>query len=119
LSTSGTFDLKLQLQTIVNMRTFTSLALFALATLVTADPIDHKKHAAEGRGFRGLWKIPGHGMEKPPIMGNATFRQLIDHKRPELGTFEQTYWYSNQFWKGPGSPVVVRYESSSRFPIRG
>jgi hypothetical protein len=40
-------------------------------------------------------------------VSNATFRQLIDHKRPELGTFEQAYWYSTEFWKGPGSPVVV------------
>ena len=37
----------------------------------------------------------------------ATFTQLIDHDNPDLGTFEQLYYYSDEFWKGPGSPVVL------------
>ncbi|KAF3923204.1 hypothetical protein ABW20_dc0109930 [Dactylellina cionopaga] len=37
---------------------------------------------------------------------NATFTQLIDHSNPDLGTFEQFYYYGTQYWKGPGSPVV-------------
>ena len=43
----------------------------------------------------------------PGIMHNATFRQIIDHSNPELGTFSQFYYYSDQFWGGPGSPVVL------------
>jgi hypothetical protein len=39
--------------------------------------------------------------------GNATFTQLIDHENPELGTFEQFYYYGTEFWKGPGSPVIL------------
>ena len=39
-------------------------------------------------------------------MGNSTFTQLIDHTNPSLGTFEQFYYYSSEFWAGPGSPVV-------------
>nr|XP_036589823.1 serine carboxypeptidase S28 [Colletotrichum truncatum]KAF6801828.1 serine carboxypeptidase S28 [Colletotrichum truncatum] len=35
------------------------------------------------------------------------FEQLIDHDAPELGTFQQRYWYNATYWKGPGSPVVL------------
>ena len=37
---------------------------------------------------------------------NATFEQFIDHKNQSLGTFSQFYYYSDEFYKGPGSPVV-------------
>lgn len=39
--------------------------------------------------------------------GNGTFKQLIDHANPSLGTFDQFYYWSSEFWKGPGSPVVM------------
>ncbi|KAK0716778.1 serine carboxypeptidase S28 [Lasiosphaeria miniovina] len=39
--------------------------------------------------------------------GNSTFRQLIDHKNPSLGTFSQRIWWNNTFWAGPGSPIVL------------
>ena len=35
------------------------------------------------------------------------FDQLIDHDNPDLGTFSQMYYYSDQYWAGPGSPVVL------------
>ncbi|EAW11756.1 putative serine peptidase [Aspergillus clavatus NRRL 1] len=41
------------------------------------------------------------------VRGNTTFDQLIDHDNPELGTFQQRFWWSSEFWKGPGSPVVL------------
>ncbi|KDN67486.1 putative serine carboxypeptidase S28 [Colletotrichum sublineola] len=37
----------------------------------------------------------------------ATFEQLIDHNAPELGTFQQRYWWNSTYWKGPGSPIVL------------
>jgi len=40
-------------------------------------------------------------------MGNSTFQQLIDHNNPELGTFSQFYYYNDEFYAGPGSPVVL------------
>ncbi|KAG6009457.1 hypothetical protein E4U21_002372 [Claviceps maximensis] len=43
---------------------------------------------------------------RPRIRG-ATFRQLIDHNNPSLGTFNQSYWYNAEFWAGPGSPIVL------------
>lgn len=39
--------------------------------------------------------------------GNATFRQYIDHNNKDLGTFEQFYFYSTEFYGGPGSPVIL------------
>jgi hypothetical protein len=39
--------------------------------------------------------------------GWGTFDQLLDHSDPSLGTFRQRYWYGTEFWKGPGSPVIV------------
>ncbi|EFX01073.1 serine-type peptidase [Grosmannia clavigera kw1407] len=38
--------------------------------------------------------------------GQTTFQQLLDHKDPSQGTFSQRFWWSTQYWGGPGSPVV-------------
>ncbi|KAF3071047.1 putative serine protease K12H4.7 [Daldinia childiae] len=38
--------------------------------------------------------------------GWGTFPQLLDHSNPDLGTFEQRYWYGTKYWKGPGSPII-------------
>jgi len=43
--------------------------------------------------------------------GNSTFQQLLNHSDPSLGTFSQTYWYSFEFWKGPGSPVSFCWQT--------
>lgn len=42
-----------------------------------------------------------------PHTGNATFKQYIDHNNKDLGTFEQFYFYSTEFYGGPGSPVIL------------
>jgi len=39
--------------------------------------------------------------------GNATFRQYIDHDNKDLGTFEQFYFYSTEFYGGEGSPIIL------------
>ncbi|POS74116.1 serine carboxypeptidase S28 [Diaporthe helianthi] len=41
-----------------------------------------------------------------PIRGNDTFQQLLDHSDPSKGTFSQSYWWSTEYWQGPGSPVI-------------
>lgn len=40
-------------------------------------------------------------------IGNATFAQYVSHMNHSLGTFSQRYWYSTEFWRGPGSPIVL------------
>uniref|UniRef100_A0A093W226 Putative serine protease EDA2 n=1 Tax=Talaromyces marneffei PM1 TaxID=1077442 RepID=A0A093W226_TALMA len=35
------------------------------------------------------------------------FDQLLDHDKPALGTFKQRYFWSTEYWKGPGSPVIL------------
>jgi len=50
--------------------------------------------------------------------GWGTFDQLIDHSDASLGTFKQRYWYGTEFWKGPGSPIIVTTpgeQSAARF----
>lgn len=37
----------------------------------------------------------------------AHFDQLIDHANPSLGTFKQRYWWYTDYYKGPGSPVIM------------
>jgi len=39
--------------------------------------------------------------------GWGFFDQLIEHDDPNKGTFKQKFWYSTEFWAGPGSPVVL------------
>jgi hypothetical protein len=58
------------------------------------------------RNSRSLAAPPGDSTTPPATVLNATFEQLIDHNNPSLGTFSQFYYYSTEFYKGPGSPVV-------------
>ncbi|KAK8007592.1 hypothetical protein PG989_001582 [Apiospora arundinis] len=39
--------------------------------------------------------------------GWGTFDQQVDHSDPSKGTFAQRFWYGTQFWKGPGSPIIL------------
>ena len=79
--------------------------LFVLAAATTALA---QFHGYDGqRGRQGRQHMPGRDYQNVSAMGNSTFSQLIDHNNPELGTFEQFYYYSTEFWKGPGSPVIL------------
>ncbi|KAI6381348.1 hypothetical protein MCOR25_001279 [Pyricularia grisea] len=42
------------------------------------------------------------------------FDQYIDHSNPSLGTFRQKFWWNDQFYKGPGSPVILFNPGESR-----
>ena len=56
-----------------------------------------------------LFGVPRHSKASipPAALNNGTFPQLLDHSNPELGTFSQFYYYSDEFWGGLGSPVVL------------
>lgn len=75
-----------------------TIGLFALACSVFPD-------VALARNAR-LRPPPGDAATTTATVLNATFEQLIDHDNPSLGTFSQFYYYSTEFYKGPGSPVV-------------
>jgi len=44
--------------------------------------------------------------------GQTTFTQLVDHVDTSLGTFQQRYWWSSEFWAGQGSPVRFKFRYS-------
>ena len=62
-----------------------------------------------GTGYRmvppPLTDDRGSGLRKR-LTGQGEFQQLIDHAHPELGTFPQRFWWSDEFYAGPGSPVI-------------
>lgn len=72
----------------------------SVAVAMTRDQVPSIRNAR----FRAA--PPGDAATVAPGVQNATFEQLIDHENPHLGTFSQFYYYSTEFYKGPGSPVV-------------
>nr|POE51727.1 putative extracellular serine carboxypeptidase [Quercus suber] len=85
------------------MKSTALLALLAAATGTTlANRFNHR-----GYGHMGHHFMPGKDDQPVAGLGNTTFTQLIDHDDPSLGTFEQFYYYSSEYWKGPGSPVIL------------
>ena len=71
----------------------------------------------ESWNWKSAWHLPGREAQDVPEMGNSTFEQLIDHGNTSLGTFSQFYYYSTEFWKGPGSPVILFTVTDCRVPV--
>ena len=77
------------------------MLILSLLTIGAAASSNFTQH-----GFRT--RIPGR--KAPDSQDNQRlerFEQLIDHSDPSRGTFSQRYWYDMQYWKGPGSPIVL------------
>ena len=90
-----------------------TLGLFALACGVFTDVargMSHDKVPNFRNGYH-LAVPPEEMTTAAETIFNSTFQQLIDHDNPSLGTFSQFYYYSTEFWKGPGSPVVSSLET--------
>ena len=71
----------------------------------------HGKKDGHGLLHPAGWeKHPTHAKSTPSniTFGNSTFEQYIDHNNPSLGKFSQFYYWSSEFWAGPGSPYVYR-----------
>ncbi|KAG2071058.1 peptidase S28 [Suillus decipiens] len=47
-----------------------------------------------------------NGMVHPNITTVYYFDQLIDHNNPDLGTFQQRYWMSWEYYE-PGGPIIL------------
>lgn len=96
------------------MKSFILVAIFGLATrAISADSLSH---------VRGGIALPIPPLvdddifqleSAAPDVKSATFDQLIDHSRPELGTFKQRWYYTTEFYRGPGSPIVLEAPSES------
>ena len=76
------------------------MKLLVLASLLTAT-VSARRHQ-DMNNWRSMGHLPGKDWEPARGVGNATFKQIIDHNNPDLGTFEQFYYYDTTFWKGPG-----------------
>lgn len=48
----------------------------------------------------------GASQKRATTSGQGVFQQLLDHNDASLGTFNQSFWWSSEYWQGPGSPVV-------------
>ncbi|PBK97921.1 hypothetical protein ARMGADRAFT_1076366 [Armillaria gallica] len=47
-----------------------------------------------------------NGTVLPPYNTTYIFNQLIDHTNPSLGTFQQRYWHTYEFYE-PGGPIIL------------
>ena len=85
-----------------------AVALFALASGALIDDAlaMTRQQVPNFRSARSPAPPPGDSTIPASTVLNATFEQLIDHDNPSLGTFSQFYYYSTEFYDGPGSPVV-------------
>lgn len=78
------------------------------ASLIGKQKLQIPPALAFGETAQGLLTARSLGLESRAVPANeSTFEQLIDHDNPSLGTFSQRFWWSEQFWAGPGSPVVL------------
>ncbi|KAL1681595.1 serine carboxypeptidase S28-domain-containing protein [Schizophyllum commune] len=50
--------------------------------------------------------VSRNGTELPPYDTVYYFDQLIDHDNPELGTFQQRYWHTYEFYE-EGGPIIL------------
>jgi hypothetical protein len=84
-----------------------AIAVFALACGIFADVALAMTHHDVPNFRNARFRAPPQDdTTAAATVYNSTFEQLIDHENPSLGTFSQFYYYSTEFYKGPGSPVV-------------
>ncbi|TFK66908.1 peptidase S28 [Pluteus cervinus] len=50
--------------------------------------------------------ISKNGTVLPPYTTIYYFNQLIDHNNPSLGTFQQRFWFTYEFYE-PGGPIIL------------
>jgi hypothetical protein len=54
------------------------------------------------------WPVTSrNGTQLPPYDTVYYFDQLIDHNNPELGTFQQRYWHTYEFYEPGGYNSVA------------
>jgi len=84
-----------------------AIAALTLACAIFTDVAIAMSHHDVPNFRNARFRAPPQGdTDAAATVYNSTFEQLIDHENPSLGTFSQFYYYSTEFYKGPGSPVV-------------
>ncbi|KAJ8469607.1 hypothetical protein ONZ51_g8879 [Trametes cubensis] len=60
-----------------------------------------------------------NGTQLPPYNTTYYFEQLIDHTNPSLGTFQQRYWTTYEFYE-TGGPIILFTpgEANAQRPVR-
>jgi len=93
-----------------------SLGFLATTTAISVKDIPGRNSIARVIGddaYDGQLATDAVNNSALPVVGNSTFEQFIDHEQPWLGSFSQFYFYSDQYYAGPGSPVSLRLHHSS------
>lgn len=87
-----------------------STAVIAGGNVVVANPLfTHQTGMQIGNAHHSTTSsgIGKRDVVEEGLNGWGTFDQLLDHSNPDLGTFKQRFWYGTEYWKGPGSPIIV------------
>ncbi|KAJ2896682.1 serine carboxypeptidase S28-domain-containing protein [Zalerion maritima] len=78
---------------------------YSSPSIVALDERELAPHFFTGRRPKG---VKSHTHPDIQRVGNATFKQLLDHRDEENDeTFKQRYWYDAASWKGEGSPIFL------------
>lgn len=83
------------------MKTFLPTALLAGSALAIRGPNPSPPRLEDER-----FSAANLVTKRDTTSGQGVFQQNIDHGDPSLGTFNQSFWWSSEFWTGPGAPVV-------------
>lgn len=86
---------------------FAMLSQLLTPPKITADGTIIDEASAQAFNADAAAGAANGGLHKRANIVAATFDQLIDHDRPELGTFKQRYWVNDEFYAGAGSPVIL------------
>ena len=73
-------------------------------------------HKVKVDSYEVQHKVTGEPL--PPLDTVYYFDQLIDHDDPSLGTFQQRYWVSWDYYQ-PGEPVLASMSAESLIVFAG
>lgn len=90
------------------------LSLDNVVSRRTANNNGNEKPANKIRGTNNVWEAAPRALQNNPAAtaqdttyGQGVFQQQLDHSDSSLGTFGQRFWWSTEYWTGPGAPVVL------------
>ena len=91
------------------------LAVYVCASSSTPSPSGRGIPKVHVESYEVTHKTTGEAL--PPLDTVYLFDQLIDHDDPALGTFQQRYWVSSQYYQ-PGTLWLQSVHSAYMLMIR-